>query len=47
METEEKAKEILDYCMEYLGTYKSLKEMKKTELYKQMAKQIEFMIDTD
>lgn len=44
METELKAKEILEYCAMYLGD-KNLKKVKN--LRKEMIKEIEFMIDTD
>jgi len=51
METKLKAEEILDYCLDYLGTPtpKSLEthEFKKTKLYKDMIKEIIFMIETD
>lgn len=44
-----KAKEILDYCLEYLGTpeHTEIHEFQKTKLYKDMLKEIEFMINTD
>lgn len=45
METKLIAKEILNYCCNYLGTYKSLDEFKKTKLYKEMLKEICFMIE--
>ena len=47
METKYKAEEILQYCMDYLGTYTTDRKFKKTKLYKEMLKEIEFMIDTD
>jgi len=51
MESKLKAKEILDYCIEYLGTPNpenlETHEFEKTKRYKEMAKEIEFMLDTD
>ena len=47
METKLKATEILAYCMDYLGSYTSNEEFRKTKLYKEMLKEIEFLIDTD
>lgn len=51
METKLKAKEILEYCLEYLGTPNpenlEIHEFEETKLYKEMLKQIGFMIDTD
>ena len=50
MNTEQQAKDILDYCIEYLGTPKpealETHEFEKTKLYKEMAREIEFMIDS-
>lgn len=49
METELIAKEILEYCFQYLKNPKNLKEFedfKKKKLYKEMLKEIEFFIDT-
>lgn len=48
METEQQAEDMLEYCITYL-TNKSgneVKEFRKTELYNEMLKEIEFMIDT-
>jgi len=48
METELKAQEILDYCMDYLGVDELCDDnFKDTKRYKEMVKEIEFMIDTD
>lgn len=50
METEGTAREILEYCYGYLivdKNGKGLDKFKKTKLYKEMVKEIEFMIDTD
>ena len=51
MEDKEKAKEILNYCLEYLGTPKpdslEIYEFEKTKLYKDMIKEIIFMLTTD
>lgn len=45
METKLTAEEILNYCCNYLGVYKPLDEFKKTKLYKEMLKEICFMIE--
>jgi len=49
METELKAKEILDYCIQYLSNKDNLEieEFKKTKHYKEMLKEVGFLIDTD
>jgi hypothetical protein len=46
-QTELKAKEILEYCCDYLGTYKSSKDFMKTKLGKEMLNEIRFMLETD
>ena len=49
METKLKAKEILDYCINYLGTpapeFLETHEFEKTKRYKDMVKEISFLID--
>ena len=49
MDIENKAKEILEYCLNYLSNKDNLeiKEFEKTKLYKEMLKEITFLIDTD
>lgn len=52
IETKDKAKEILDYCIKYLSYLnamdnKQIDNFHKTKKYKEMVKEIEFMIDTD
>lgn len=45
-----KAKEILDYCISYLTGSYSLKEKdykNSKQLYNEMLKEIDFMINTD
>ena len=45
--TEIKAREILDYCIEYLGTGTlETYEYRKTKRYKEMLKEIKFLIET-
>lgn len=46
IETEDKAKEILEYCYSYLVSHKQteLQKFKKKKLYRQMAREIEFWI---
>ena len=49
MEEKLKAEEILDYCISYLSNFDGLetKEFKESRSYKEMLKEIEFMLDTD
>jgi hypothetical protein len=49
METKQTAEEILNYCFMYLvdNNPKKLSKFKKDSLYKEMIKEIEFLIDTD
>jgi hypothetical protein len=49
MKTKLKAKEILDYCISYLSNFDGLetKQFQKKKRYKDMIKEIEFMINTD
>ncbi|GAG21063.1 unnamed protein product [marine sediment metagenome] len=49
METKLKAKEILNYCMQYLIIPDCLEtyEFEKTKRYKEMLKEITFLMDTD
>ena len=49
METKDKAKEVLDYVLEYVVIPNKLEihEFQKTKRYKEMLKEIEFMIDSD
>jgi hypothetical protein len=49
METEDTAKEILEYCIQYLLNAKVGEEEKAIgkKRYKEMVKEIGFMIDTD
>lgn len=49
VETEDTAKEILDYCISYLSNKDNLEteDFKKTKLYKEMIKEIVFFIDTN
>lgn len=48
IENKLKAKEILDYCVSYLSSFdgEETKDFQKTTRYKQMVKEIEFMIRT-
>lgn len=43
METELKAKEILEYCIDYLNPNKNISKKKE----KEMVKEIAFLIDSD
>ncbi len=47
METKEKAKEILLYCIEYLGNGEIPNNIEGNQLYKEMLREISFMIDGD
>jgi hypothetical protein len=50
METENQAKEILDYCIQYLTGNNELKEKdykNPKKLYKEMLKEICFMLEND
>ncbi|MSQ46743.1 MAG: hypothetical protein EXR24_07210 [Ignavibacteria bacterium] len=44
---EDKAKEILDYCINYLGPLEFPNNRKQEKLYKDMLKQIQFLIETE
>ena len=48
MKTKQKAQEILDYCVSYLTPFdnKEIEKFEKTKRYKEMLKEIEFMINT-
>ena len=49
MNDKQKAKEILEYCLEYLGIpeHTEIHEFQETKLYKDMLREIEFMLTTD
>jgi hypothetical protein len=48
IESKDKAKEILEYCANYLIVVgKDRLKFKTSKMYKEMLKEIEFLIDTD
>lgn len=47
MNDEQKAKEILDYCIDYLRDGEFGFDKKEEKLYKEMIKEIKFMLTTD
>lgn len=49
MNNKQKAQQILDYCLDYLGQSDDLENpyLKKSKIYKEMLKEIKFMLETD
>jgi len=49
MDTKIKAKDILDYCISYISNFDKIEtiQFQKKKRYKEMLKEIEFMIDNN
>ena len=47
METKQRAENILNYCIEWLMPHSEIISFSKSKRYKEMLKEINFLIDSD